>query len=195
MNWIEVAERQGRINAEEEERARQIAEANLAAFQAEDPVTVKKAVKFLESHKAPVIKLMEDLERAGYTVEESGPDYLYDSELPGQHDKDLGKYSLARIRSTRGGSEGYSTYHYRDVFGVQWDVSRGGNELSGYIRMYPMVNERTHLASVDYLEFDGDSGKSKIITTSTETEDVKIERLQVTIMSWIQKAATQPASA
>lgn len=194
MNWIEVAENAARMNAEQAERTHQIAEANLAAFQAEDPVTVEKAVVFLEPHKTPVRKLMKDLRRAGYTVEETNPRYLYDSDLPREHDKDLGRYSLARIRSVGGGSHDYTTYYYRDVFGVQWDVWRGDNNL-GSIRIYPMANERTHLARVDYLEFDADSGKLKIITTSTETTDVKDGRLKTAIMSWIQKAPTQPVSA
>lgn len=194
MSWIREAEDEARRRAEEGDKARKITATNKAAFDSEPEPTEEEVAEFLTTHKTPVLRVIADLEEAGYTVKESDPEYLYDSDLPSRNVRDLGNYTLVKAKSAWGGLHDEVEHPYKAVFGINWQIRMGERSI-GSIRMYPMASERTHLGSVDYLESPLRYGEGHAaVASSTEEPDVIVEKLQGAISAMIRQNAPQPTA-
>lgn len=193
MVWIREAQDQAREKAE---RLAQL-EADRAVFKAEPEPTPETAAIFLQALKGPIMSVAADLEAAGYVVEQGMPGYLYDREVRSSHVKpsDLGKFAIARNKSTWGGMHDEVEHPEIEVFGISFGIKRDDKFL-GSIRMYPMSTERHRLGAVHYITGAQTYGEPPtLIATSDEGEDVVLQKLQGIVASWIKQDSLQPTPA
>lgn len=148
MVWIREAEQKGRTQAILRDIARQTSERNWQMFEGEGNATSERLAEFLQAYTDPVQGIITDLEGAGYHVEGGDPGFYHHS-FAGENKEDLSKFSLTETVDSHGfGSTGY-TKRERRIFGMEWMIGRG-DELLGRIGIYPVINEYTHYAGVQY---------------------------------------------
>jgi hypothetical protein len=143
--WIEDAEEEGR---QEKARltvleAQRIADMDMDHFEAED-VSDEALATYLERFEAPVLRVVGELQRKKYAVEDSTPGMILDSLALRDGSLNLTGYS----RGQSLGAEGDENH----VFGRCWRIISPIEGFLGDIRIYLKATRgETHFAGADYL--------------------------------------------
>lgn len=142
--WVEQAEKNGMDQARlQRERAKYANE--LTKIFNSERVDVSVAQTFLAGFETPAMMVQADLEAAGYSVVDKGFSFLTVRE------EGYERFALTQ--------EGYGRLHETvlQAFGASWEYyTPGKRDLFDTLRLFPIVNDRTHFAKAEYNFFMGE---------------------------------------
>lgn len=184
MSWIERSE----LNARQKRLEEQKRDKDRKALENDPRPTPDKAGKFLNRFVLPVRLVAEELQGAGYTVDERDPGFFQDGDA--RHETSLpriysGRYSLGEVRTTD--VKEYWTYEADFVFGQQWKISKDGIDL-GTVSAIPTVGKRKKLGGITYKSKGINSGSAYVLSEtflSRDKCDEVADGLRTVIGAWI----------
>jgi len=190
MGWVEDAIGRG-ISKAEKKRIELEQEANLKdRFDKEPPVTEELAREFLVPFQAPVLEVIEYLERKDFTVDIFGPDFLHYKFGRDIRDKkplemlSLIKYEEETVSSTLNGRTIDLPRYYR-AYGVGLNIKSGQKSI-GTVTIFPIISKSLHLGGFRYKYSQGqDIIVSYEDYASPVDHDKMAHDLQKNIGNWI----------
>jgi hypothetical protein len=202
MTWIIEAREQGKLDADFAEMHRERDAAIKARFDAE-PVTPELLAEFMKPYEDPIQSVVQDLIGAGFTVNGTGPTFVYDSEDtdPGKGDGYLDQFALAHKSVVASSSLPDSKDIWGNFpFGQSWEISSDEYPLLGALQLIPIVDSTTHFGGVRFKaipyigihpELKGTSYSGDATPAQWDTFDQAGSArigLQTAVGSWIMRA-------